>query len=213
MGFACTRTARFWPPLILTSPTPGNCAIFCTRRVSARASTCVSGSVLEVRHPPPSGWLDEPGRLKGGGAPSPYSNSLKPTIIVTGILVTDIRFDLFQLKANRGDRIATRPKVLAREIAIMAPKLAGDGNRTFALEKPNDRCYGMLGRDLDAHMHMIWHHMSLNDAAFLLAGQLMKDWPELTTNLPKQLLPATFGHKHNMVLAIPARMRQALIER
>src|SRR5262249_14284953 len=65
-----------------------------------------------VRPPPPSGWLDEPGRLKGGGVPSPYSNSLKPTIIVTGILVTDRRFDLFQLKANRGDRIATRPKVL-----------------------------------------------------------------------------------------------------
>jgi hypothetical protein len=57
--------------------------------------------------------------------PSPYSHSLKPTIIVTGILITDIRFDLFQLKANRGDRIATRPKVLAREIAIMAAKLAG----------------------------------------------------------------------------------------
>ena len=66
-----------------------------------------------VRHPPPSGWLDEPGRLKGGGVPSPYSNSLKPTIIVTGILVTAIRFDLFQLKANRGDRLATCPKVLA----------------------------------------------------------------------------------------------------
>src|SRR5215475_5879619 len=165
-----------------------------------------------VRHPPPSGWLDEPGRLKGGGVPSPYSNSLKPTIIVTGILVTDRRFDLFQCKANRGDRIATRPKVLAREIAIMAPKRAGDGNRTFALEKPNDRCHGMLGRDLDAYMHMIWHHMSLDDAACLLAGQLMKDWPKLTTNLPNQLLPATFGHKYNMVLAIPARMRQALIE-
>ena len=65
--------------------------------------------------------------------PSPYSNSLKPTIIVTGILVTDRRFDLFQLKANRGDRIATRQKVLARDIAIMAPKLAGDGNRTSLL--------------------------------------------------------------------------------
>src|SRR5215468_6673033 len=171
------------------------------------------GLPVGVRHPPPSGWLDEPGRLKGGGVPSPYSNSLKPTIIVTGILVTDRRFDLFQLKANRGDRIATRPKVLAREIAIMAPKLAGDGNRTFAREKPNDRCHRMLGRDLDAPMHMIWHHMSLDDAAFLLAGQLMKDWPELTTNLPKQLLPATFGYKDNMVLAMPARMRQALIER
>src|SRR5215831_10515091 len=163
-----------------------------------------------VRHPPPSGWLDEPSRLKGGGVPSPYSNSLKPTIIVTGILVTDRRFDLFQLKANRGDRIATRPKVLAREIAIMAPKLAGDGKRTFVLEKPNDRCHGMLGRDLEASMPMLWHHMSLAEAACLVAGQRMKDWPTLTTHLPTQLLPATFGHKDNMALAIPARMRQAL---
>src|SRR5262249_12322522 len=68
------------------------------------STTIMDGTILatgefEVRHPPPSGWLDEPGRLKGGGVPSPYSNSLKPTIIVTGIVVTDIRFDLFQLKA------------------------------------------------------------------------------------------------------------------
>src|SRR6516225_9533240 len=140
----------------------GRCPVgcYCASRMGSKAETRVIGA--KVRHPPPSGWLDEPGRLKGGGVPSPYSNSLKPTIIVTGIVVTAIRFDLFQLKANRGDRIATRPKVLAREIAIMAPKLAGDGHRPFALEKPNDRCHGMRGRDLDAHMHMIWHHMSLD---------------------------------------------------
>ena len=42
------RTAGRWPPEMLTRPTPGNCEIFCARRVSARSSTCVSGSVLEV---------------------------------------------------------------------------------------------------------------------------------------------------------------------
>jgi hypothetical protein len=42
------RTAGRWPPLILTSPTPLNCEIFCTRRVSARSSTWVSGIVFEV---------------------------------------------------------------------------------------------------------------------------------------------------------------------
>src|SRR5262244_2716295 len=104
----------------------------------------------KVRHPPPSGWLDEPGRLKGGGVPSPSSNSLKPTIIVTGILVTDRRFDVFQLKANRGDCRATRPHVRARALASMAPTQTGDGHRTFALEKPNDQCHGRRGRNLEA---------------------------------------------------------------
>ena len=48
VGLACTRTAGFCPPLMLTSPTPGNCEIFCASRVSARSSTCDSGSTLEV---------------------------------------------------------------------------------------------------------------------------------------------------------------------
>ena len=131
----------------------GRCPVgcYCASRMGSKAETRVIGA--KVRHPPPSGWLDEPGRLKGGGVPSPYSNSLKPTIIVTGILVTAIRFDLFQLKANRGDRRATRPQVLAREMAIMAPKLAGDGHRTFALEKPNDRGHGMLGPEFEEPRH------------------------------------------------------------
>ena len=42
------RTAGFCPPLMLTSPTPGSCEIFCASRVSARSSTFDSGSVLHV---------------------------------------------------------------------------------------------------------------------------------------------------------------------
>ena len=43
-GLAWMRTAGFWPPLMLTRPTPGSCEIFCARRVSARSSTWSSGS-------------------------------------------------------------------------------------------------------------------------------------------------------------------------
>ncbi len=42
------RTDGRWPPLMLTSPTPGNCEIFCASRVSLRSSRSVSGSVVEV---------------------------------------------------------------------------------------------------------------------------------------------------------------------
>ncbi len=38
VGFAWMRTAGFCPPLMVTSPTPGNCEIFCANVVSARSS-------------------------------------------------------------------------------------------------------------------------------------------------------------------------------
>src|SRR6516165_9999395 len=42
------RTAGQSPQLMLTKPTPGNCEIFCARRVSAMSSTWVGGIVFEV---------------------------------------------------------------------------------------------------------------------------------------------------------------------
>ena len=42
------RTAGFWPPLMLTRPTPLSCEMFGARRVSTRSSTCDSGIVSEV---------------------------------------------------------------------------------------------------------------------------------------------------------------------
>ena len=47
-GFTRIRIDCRWPPPMLTSPTPGNCEIFCASRVSARSSTAVSGNVFEV---------------------------------------------------------------------------------------------------------------------------------------------------------------------
>ena len=48
VGFTWTRTAGRCPPLMLTRPTPLSWLIFCASRVSARSSTCVSGSRLLV---------------------------------------------------------------------------------------------------------------------------------------------------------------------
>ncbi len=42
------RTAGFWPPLMLTRPTPVSCEIFGARRVSTRSSTCDSGMFFEL---------------------------------------------------------------------------------------------------------------------------------------------------------------------
>ena len=47
-GFTTTRTAGRCPPLMLTTPTPLSCEIFCAMRVSAKSSTSVSGITLDV---------------------------------------------------------------------------------------------------------------------------------------------------------------------
>ncbi len=49
VGFAWMRMAGFWPPLMLTLPTPESCEIFCASRVSARSSTLTSGSDSEYK--------------------------------------------------------------------------------------------------------------------------------------------------------------------
>ena len=48
MGLAWMRTAGFWPPLMVTRPTPLSCEIFGASRVSTRSSTCESGIEFEV---------------------------------------------------------------------------------------------------------------------------------------------------------------------
>ena len=48
LGFTCTRTAGRSPPESVTRPTPVICEIFCARRVSARSSSFVMGSVSLV---------------------------------------------------------------------------------------------------------------------------------------------------------------------
>src|SRR5215510_16380240 len=84
---------------------------------------------LTVRHPPQSGWLDEWGRLKGGHpsllAMTHQRGSLEftPIVRVLVLLFADVGTDLFQLEAHRGHRVAPRPEVLTREVALLAPKL------------------------------------------------------------------------------------------
>src|SRR4029453_15456225 len=52
--------------------------------------------------------------------------------------------------------------------------------------------------------------MSLHDPTFLLPGQLMKDPAQARSDLAIHCLATILGDKHYVILALPARMRQAL---
>ena len=61
----------------------------------------------------------------------------------------------------------------------------------------------VLGRNRDAHVHVIHHQMSLHDLAFFLLRQRMKDRTQLTADIPKDGLTPSLGHEYHMVLAVP----------
>src|SRR6266545_5010942 len=69
----------------------------------------------------------------------------------------------------------------------------------------------MLRGNLHAYMDMIRHQVAFNDPAFLLTCQLMEDGPQGFPNVAIHGLPAPLGDKYDVIIAIPPRMRQALI--
>ena len=55
-GSTWTRTAGFWPPPIVTRPTPATWEIFCASTESAKSSTSASGRVSDVTARVRIGW-------------------------------------------------------------------------------------------------------------------------------------------------------------
>ena len=84
------------------------------------------------------------------------------------------------------------PLVISRECRRKfrsRPLSRAHGDCTLPLQEPDDRGHRVLGRNGDAHMHMVQLQMPFDDVAFLLPGQGMKNRLELGTDLPEQDLP------------------------
>src|SRR6202042_1957201 len=134
------------------------------------------------------------------------SNRLKlSAVAIRDLLLADVLADLLQFEPDRRNGIPARPEMLAREIPLLAIQ-PRNGNRTLPLEKPDHGGHRMLGRNGDAHVHMIWHQMPFENLAFLLPRRSVQNLSQLTTRLPEDCFPPPFGHKHNMVLAVPFGM-------
>ena len=135
-----------------------------------------------------------------------FGNSSElPVCSIRVLLLADVLANLLQFKPDRRNRIAPGPEMLAREIPLFTAQ-PGNGNRTLPFEKPDHRSHWMLGRNGDAHVHMVWHQMSLQNLTFFLPCQRMKDLPQMTARLPEDGFPPPFRHEHNMVLAVPFGM-------
>jgi len=70
-------------------------------------------------------------------------------------------------------------------------------------QKTDHRSYRVLRRNRDAHMHVVWHQVSLHNLALLLFRQRVENWAQLSADIPKDHFPPSLGHEHHVVLAVP----------
>jgi len=125
-------------------------------------------------------------------------------LFVFRFLRANVGLHLLQVEADGRHGIASRPKVFAREVPFLPRELASDGDGTLSLEKPDDRRHRVLRRNLDTHVHVVRQQMPLDDSALLLSSQFVEDGPESPPKVPEQGFAPSFGHEHDVILAIPS---------
>src|SRR5215469_14153652 len=110
------------------------------------------------------------------------------------LLVADVLADLVQFESDGGDRVATGPEVLAREILFAATQ-SSHGDRALPLQEPDDRGHRVLRRNRNAHVHMVRLQMSFEDLAFLLPARAWKISPSCWRTFPNTTFRRRLGMK------------------
>src|SRR5215510_6992257 len=115
----------------------------------------------------------------------------------------DIGANLLFLKTHRGHRIPARPEALPIKVSLSSTKLARNGDGTLALDRPNHLGYRILWWNPDEHVDMVLHHMSFQDGAPSLPGQLTQHRTKKAPDLAIQCFLPSLRDKHYMVFTIP----------
>jgi len=90
-------------------------------------------------------------------------------------LVADVLSDLIFVQANGAYAVATRPKVITRQILGLPEEPSVDKNRRFPFELSYRVGDAKLGRDAQAHMHMVRQGMPFDQLQPKLLAQLTED--------------------------------------
>ena len=76
----------------------------------------------------------------------------------------------------------------------------------FPFKNPITRGDRVLGRNRDAHVHMVWHEVSFHNLTLLLLRQCVEDRAQLAPESAEDHFPSSFGHEHYVILAVPFGM-------
>ena len=124
-------------------------------------------------------------------------------------LVADILADLIFVQVNGAYAVATRLKVIIRQILGLPEGPSVDKNREFPFEPSYRFGDAELGWDAQAHMYMVRQSMLFDQIQPKLPTQLAKDSADLLAQHSKDRLLSIFGDEHDVVPAIPTNVRLA----
>ena len=131
--------------------------------------------------------------------------------LVLRLLVPDVLPDHGFVSPYGRDEIPSRPEVLTYEVPLPLGERSRDVDRALPLEEPDNLRDRVLRRDRDHHVHVVRHEMPLLDAALLLLRKRSEDRTEVAAHPSVEYLASAFRNEHDVVLALPLRVTEALI--
>ena len=116
----------------------------------------------------------------------------------------DVLANLRFVSTHRGHEVATCPKRVTREVPLSIRITTRDVDRALPFDEPDHLRNGVLRWDLDQHMNVIGHQMTLHDPTVLLSRQFMHDISQILADLAKDRLLPVLRNENDMKLTFPS---------
>lgn len=129
---------------------------------------------------------------------------------VGGLLLPDVLRDRRLVQPDGGHVVALRPELPVAELVLEVGVPVEHHQRALPLQVAHEARHRDLGRDAHQHVHVVGHQVPLYDLDALPLAELPEDLPQVPSVLVVDGLPSILRCEHDVVLAEPLRVREAV---
>ena len=129
---------------------------------------------------------------------------------VGALLLAYVLRDRGLVEADGGDVVALRPKLPVPELVLEVRVPVEHEQRALALQVAHEARDADLGRYRHQHVHVVRHQVALDYLDALPLAQLPEDLAQVPPVLVVDDLPSILWCEHDVVLAEPLRVREAV---
>ena len=129
---------------------------------------------------------------------------------VVGLLLPDVLRYRRLVQPDGRDVVALGPEEPVAELVLEVRVLVEHHERALALQVPHEARDADLGRDADQHVHVVRHQVPLDYLDALVPAEVAENLPEGFPVLAIDHLSPILRSEHDVVLAHPLRVRQAV---
>ena len=131
--------------------------------------------------------------------------------LVGGLLLPDVLRDGRLVEPDGRHVVALRPELTVAELVLEVRVPLEHHQRALPLEVAHEAGHAQLGRYADQHVHVVGHQVPLVDLDALVPAQGPQDLPHVPAILVVDYLSPILRCEHDVVLAHPLRVRQAVV--